>query len=63
MPDNDSALLTAEEIARRMKVTTRTIHRWRAAGMPCIQPGGHKGRLLFDESAVREWAAGRSDAA
>lgn len=65
MTDNKDAgeLVTADELATRLKVTTRTLHRWKAAGMPFVQPGGHKGKLLFDEAAVREWAATQTEGA
>lgn len=63
MTDNDGALLEADELAKRLRVTPRTIYRWKADGMPYVQPGGPKGKLLFDEHAVREWAASRGEAA
>ena len=59
---SDSKLLRIEEIAERMRVSRRTIDRWRQAGMPYVQPGGPNGRVLFDPDEVERWADGRTDA-
>lgn len=59
MEDNATTggLLTAAELARRLRVSRQTLDRWKSLGMPYLQPGGPGGRLYFDETAVREWAA------
>ncbi|WP_161992858.1 helix-turn-helix domain-containing protein [Aureimonas leprariae] len=49
-----SEYLTLDELAKELRVTVRTIHRWqsRADGIPCTTLGG---RTLFRIASVRAW--------
>jgi phage terminase Nu1 subunit (DNA packaging protein) len=50
-------LLTQEEIAQKLKVSTHTVRERREAGMPVVRVG----RLLrYDDHACREWLVTRS---
>lgn len=57
--NENQRLLTTEEVAAHYRVSGRTIERWRKEGMPCTQPNGRKGRLLYDLEAVQQWVANR----
>jgi excisionase family DNA binding protein len=57
------ALLTTRNVAKLLGVTSATIARWRARGLPCYRPGGPHGRLHYDEAEVLAWATGQHDAA
>lgn len=47
-------LLTAKELAERLQCSERTIHSWRAKGLPAIKI--QVGRLVrFDVEAVERW--------
>jgi len=50
------ALLTTRNVAKLLGVTSATIARWRARGLPCYRPGGPHGRLHYDEAEVLAWA-------
>jgi excisionase family DNA binding protein len=48
--------LTKEEVARKLRVTVRTVDKYRAKeGLPSMKRGN---RVWFDEDAVDAWAAG-----
>jgi excisionase family DNA binding protein len=54
------SLLTAEEVARLLRVTTRTVQKWAASGeLPAVLLG--KKLWRFDRAAVKAWVerAGR----
>lgn len=49
--------LTTDELCSLLKVTRRTIERWRSEGLPFLKTG----RLVrFDKSKVQEWLDKRS---
>ncbi|HEY6877130.1 MAG TPA: hypothetical protein VI299_03885 [Polyangiales bacterium] len=47
------ALLTLEQIAKKMQVSTRTITKWAKEGMPYSRPGAKWG---FELEGCRDWA-------
>lgn len=47
-----AGLIADDECARQLHCSTRTIDRYRAAGMPTIVLGK---KVLFDPAAVRDW--------
>lgn len=47
--------LLKPEVAEKLRVTERTVDRYRAAGLPFMKRGN---RVWFDEDAVDAWAAG-----
>lgn len=47
-----AGLIADDECARQLHCSTRTIERYRSAGMPAIILGK---RVFFDPAAVREW--------
>lgn len=48
--------LTKEEVAEKLRVTVRTVDKYRAKeGLPFMKRGN---RVWFDEDAVDAWAAG-----
>lgn len=50
--------LSIEEVAVFLKVTTRTMHRWRAEGIgpPTLHVGGS---IRYPVAALKEWLASR----
>jgi excisionase family DNA binding protein len=46
--------LTREELAKELRVTPRTINRWRDMpdGIPCTEIGG---RVLYRRAAIEQW--------
>lgn len=44
--------MTKEELAIFLKVTPRTIDRWRITGMPCLKAGKI---VRFDKAKVIQW--------
>ena len=51
--------LTREELAKALRVSTRTLHDWiRKHGLPVVKIGG---TTRFDPEAVRAWLASRSE--
>lgn len=55
----DNKPLDTEEIAALFGVSTRTVQRWRDAGMPVLKPS--PGVLRFDPQACLDWAASRTE--
>ncbi len=53
-------ILTAEELAKRLKVSKAAVRRWTLDGMPCRRLGGRLVRFEFDESLT--WLEQRQQA-
>lgn len=53
--DSQVTWLTIAEVATHYSVSTRTIHRWIAEGMPRHKPG----RLRFDVDETDAWVRSR----
>lgn len=51
--------VTREELARELKVSTRTIDRWRTQGMPSELWGPRSGTRRFPRAAAVAWARSR----
>lgn len=47
--------LTRSQLAEVLQVSTRTVDRWRRAGLPWHRPGGGRGTVLFDLAEVQAW--------
>jgi excisionase family DNA binding protein len=57
MEDDVEDLLTTAELARRLKVTAKTVREWVQAGrLPCVRPS--RKVMRFDWAAVRGALAG-----
>lgn len=52
-------LLTFDEIREVLNVSRATLYRWIGEGLPSHQPGGPKGRRLFDPDEVAVWIKSR----
>jgi excisionase family DNA binding protein len=50
-------LLTTEELAQMLKVSTRTLIRWRKEGLPHIQVGYRT--IRYDLNEVMKWIENR----
>ena len=50
-----SPFLLAPQLAIRLGVSPRTIDTWVSQGLPCIQPGGRKGKRLFRWETTVDW--------
>jgi|SRR5215471_4158954 len=59
-----AAYFTEDQLAKELKVTPRTLWRWRRqrTGPPCTRLGGGEhgfGKVLYLKESVRKWLAGR----
>jgi hypothetical protein len=62
MPGENTQLLTIEELSRHSRLSISTIHRLKRAGkIPCYQPSGKGGRLLFPPDAIERAAAAQGN--
>lgn len=57
-PATIEPLVTIEELAARLQVSSRTLRRWRDEGMPHYTRGA---TLRFRVSEVEEWMRGNGD--
>ena len=51
--------VTQSELAEALGVSTRTIERWAAAGMPVLEQRAAQGRPRYNLAQCRKWAAER----
>ena len=51
--------VTQSELADALGVSTRTIERWAAAGMPVLEQRAAQGRPRYNLAQCRKWAAER----
>jgi excisionase family DNA binding protein len=56
----DPSYLTVAQVASMFGVTRQTIWRWRREfGLPCLQPAGPHGRVVFIRADVEAWICSR----
>lgn len=55
----DEKLLTEEQLAEALQVTTMTLSRWRSAGMPFLQFSRNSIRYRFDDCL--SWARANAE--
>jgi hypothetical protein len=49
--------VTKEQLARHMQVSTRTVERWVAEGMPCLR---HRRTMRFQLAVCEHWLGART---
>lgn len=57
---SDKEILTAEELAQKLKVSKAAVRRWTLCGIPCLRLGGRLVRFEFDKALA--WLEQRQQA-